>query len=150
MPEHDDDLQRLVDIDDIKRLRARYTRGIDTKDWDLVGASLAEDARFATEGGANEGRDTIVAFMTRSLTPLQTVHHVHTPEIELTGPDTASAVWAMNDYVELQRDGASVFTLRGYGHYLEDYERGADGWRIKSSTLTRLRVDVEGAFPGAS
>jgi uncharacterized protein (TIGR02246 family) len=148
MSDEDGALQRLVDIEAIKQLRARYTRAIDTKDWDLVRACLAEDARFATEGGANEGRDTIVAFVSRSLTPLRTVHHVHTPEITFDGPDAASGVWAMNDYVEMVRDGESVWTLRGYGHYLEDYARGADGWQLKSSTLTRLRVDMEGVPSG--
>ena len=40
----DDDVQRLVDIEAIKQLRGRYSRAIDTKDWDLLAASLAEDA----------------------------------------------------------------------------------------------------------
>ncbi len=34
--------------------------------------------------------------------------------------------------------------LRGYGHYHEEYVRTADGWRVKSSTVKRLRVDTEG------
>jgi hypothetical protein len=32
--------------------------------------------------------------------------------------------------------------MHGYGHYEETYERLAEGWRIKSTKLTRLRVDT--------
>ena len=33
--------------------------------------------------------------------------------------------------------------MHGYGHYHETYEKGPDGWRIKTLLLTRLRVDLE-------
>jgi len=138
----DEEIQRLLDIEAIKKLRGQYTRAIDTKDWDLYARSLAEDARLATDGGVNEGRDTIVANISQALATAQTVHHLHTPEIELTGPDSATAVWAMNDYVDFGK-----FLLRGYGHYDEEYVRTGEGWKIKSSTLRRLRVDTEGELP---
>jgi hypothetical protein len=32
--------------------------------------------------------------------------------------------------------------MHGYGHYHETYVRLADGWRIKSIRLSRLRVDA--------
>ena len=32
--------------------------------------------------------------------------------------------------------------LHGFGHYHEDYEKSERGWRIKTSLLTRLRMDV--------
>jgi hypothetical protein len=38
--------------------------------------------------------------------------------------------------------------MLGFGHYHETYEKSGDGeWRIKSSTLTRLHVDMT---PGGS
>jgi uncharacterized protein (TIGR02246 family) len=138
----DDEIRRLLDIEAIKKLRGQYTRAIDTKDWDLYGASLAEDARLSTDGGVNEGRDTIVTNISQALATAKTVHHLHTPEIAFTGPDSATATWAMNDYVDFGK-----FSLRGYGHYHEEYVRTPDGWKIRSSTLTRLRVDTEGELP---
>jgi hypothetical protein len=33
--------------------------------------------------------------------------------------------------------------MHGYGHYHETYEKVDGRWRIKTITLTRLRVDVE-------
>jgi hypothetical protein len=38
--------------------------------------------------------------------------------------------------------GGMFAALDGYGHYQETYERIAGQWKIKSSKLTRLRVDV--------
>jgi hypothetical protein len=32
--------------------------------------------------------------------------------------------------------------LDGYGHYHETYEKVGGAWRIKSSRLTRLHVDM--------
>jgi hypothetical protein len=135
----EDEVQRLADIEAIKQLRGRYSRAIDTKDWDLFGASLAEDARLSTDGGINEGRDAIVAAVSHSLANATTMHHQHTPEIEITGPNAASGTWAMNDIVRL-----GTFVLRGFGHYSEEYVRTSEGWKIKSSTLTRVHVDTEG------
>jgi hypothetical protein len=68
------------------------------------------------------------------------------PEIEVSGPETARGTWAMSDYVEWpSRDGARV-GLRGYGHYIEEYVKEADGrWRIIRSRLARLRVDPLGS-----
>ena len=38
--------------------------------------------------------------------------------------------------------------LHGYGHYHETYEKTDDEWRIASSTLTRLHMDLTGAEDG--
>ena len=132
-------------------LRSRYTRAIDTKDWDLFRDCLSEDSRLVTDGGVQEGgADTVVAGVSAALATPITVHHVHQPEIVLTGADTATGVWAMNDVVEFQRDGKTVFFIRGYGHYTDEYVRTAE--RLEDQQLhacTRLRVDTEGEYPGA-
>lgn len=138
------EIQRLVDIEAIKHLRGRYSRAIDTKDWGTFAGSLAEDARLSSEGGEHEGRDAIVAAVSGALATATTVHHQHTPEIELIGPDSATGIWAMEDVVRI-----GDFDLHGYGHYTEEYVRTPDGWKIQSSTLTRLRVDTEGEPPRA-
>jgi hypothetical protein len=83
-----------------------------------------------------------VAAVSGALAAADTVHHQHTPEIEITGPDSARGIWAMEDVVHI-----GDFVLHGFGHYTEEYERTAEGWKVKSSTLTRLRVDTEGEPP---
>ena len=34
--------------------------------------------------------------------------------------------------------------LEGYGHYHENYAKVGGSWRIASSTLTRLHMDLRG------
>lgn len=143
-----DQIQRLSDIHEITQLKARYCRYVDTKDWAAWGDLLVDDYYFDSDGGVYQGRDEVVAFVSAALGNAMTVHHVHTPEITITGPDTASAIWPMYDYVIIPGDG-SEFVLHGYGYYDEDYVRTAEGWRIQRCTEKRLRVDTEGDVPTA-
>lgn len=138
----EDEIQRLVDIEAIKHLRGRYSRAVDTKQWDVYAASLTEDAVLTADSGVNEGRDSIVAVVSGALATATTVHHQHTPEIEITGPDTATGIWAMQDVVQI-----GTFVLRGFGHYHEEYVRTPEGWKIQRSTLTRVLIETEGDVP---
>lgn len=132
-----------ADIEAIKQLKARYCRLLDTKDWAAWRELFTDDFISDTSQAGGKiicGADEFVAFLRRTLgKPSQpTVHQVHAPEIELTSPSTATGVWALNDVVRL----APGLNLQGYGHYHETYEKTDGQWRIKTSTLTRLREDV--------
>jgi hypothetical protein len=136
-----DDAAVLLEIEAIKRLKSRYCRYLDTKDWGAWRALFTDDfvSDTAQAGGkVISGADDFVAFTRKSLRSQATVHQVHAPDIELTSPTTAKGVWALEDVVRL---GPGV-NLRGYGHYTETYEKVDDQWRINTSTLTRLREDV--------
>lgn len=140
-------VRRLVAIEEIKQLKARYFRALDRKEWDEFGAVLARDAvlEVPEAGMVTEGRDAIVAAVSAALAGARTVHHGHMPEIEVTGPDTARGTWAMSDYVEWPPTGAGDRVgLQGYGHYREEYVREEGRWRITRSRLERLRVDPLG------
>lgn len=136
-----DDAAVLCEIEAIKRLKSRYCRYLDTKDWAAWRALFTDDFLSDTSGAGGKiisGADDFVAFTRKSLRSQPTVHQVHAPDIELTSPSTATGVWALEDVV---RFGPGV-NLRGYGHYTETYEKIDGEWRIKTSTLTRLRADV--------
>ncbi len=137
-------LRRLVDIEEIKQLKARYFRTLDTRDWDGFGNVFARRAVLEVPEADTTctGRDEIVAFVSGALEGARTVHHGHMPEIELTGADGARGTWAMFDYVEwpAPAPGARV-GFHGYGHYCEEYVREHGMWRIGRSRLERLRVD---------
>lgn len=142
-----DAVRELRDIEEIKRLKARYFECVDTKDWAAwADEVLAEDFQLQSDAGVHEGRDTVVAFISKRLAEGLTVHHGHMPNIMITGPNTASGVWAMADYVRLPVAGGE-YVVRGYGRYHEDYVRTDRGWRIQRSALSRLRVDVEAPPP---
>ena len=99
------DTERLVEIEAIKQLKARYQRAVDTKDWELMRSVLAEDAVSVYNSGKHsyEGRENIVAFLSdpKGLgnTDIVSMHHAHTPEIEITSDTTAIGTWYLEDFV---------------------------------------------------
>jgi len=135
-----DRVEALHDIEAIKRLRARYVRFVDTKQWREWEALLTDDFRLESDAGVYEGRDAVVAMVSGALASGSTVHHCFTPEIAITGRDTATGVWAMEDIVRIELDGTPI-AFHGYGHYHDAYVRTDEGWRFKQSVETRLRVD---------
>jgi ketosteroid isomerase-like protein len=141
MDELEAQLQEQRDIEAIKRLKAAYCRAFDTKDWDAWGDLLAEDVVLDTDGPgeAQQGRDAALA-MARASEMASVVHNVHSPEITITGPDTATAIWGMEDWVRADL-GDEQLAFHGCGHYHEEYVRTADGWKVRRSIERRLRVD---------
>lgn len=131
-------------LEDIKRLKARYFRLMDTQDWDSWAEVFARDAIMEVPEAdmVSRGRTEIVTRVREALAGARTVHHGHMPEIEILGPDTARGIWAMSDFVEWEAgvDGKRR-GLRGYGHYFEEYRREDGAWRIARCRLVRLRVD---------
>jgi hypothetical protein len=129
------------DIEAIKQLKARYFRLMDTKDWEAMRREVfAHDVVVDTSssgGGVIAGADPFVAFLREAIGDVVTVHHGHMPEIELTSATTATGIWAMEDMLRWPNG----MELHGYGHYHETYEKVDGAWRIKSTTLTRLRTD---------
>jgi len=138
----------MDDIEAIKQLKARYCRTMDLKDWPAYRRVFTDDVTMDTTesgGGVITGADEFLAFLTETLAGVVTVHHCHMPEIEVTSPGEASGVWAMEDVLRFG-DGTEV---HGYGHYHETYRNDGTGWRIASSRLTRLRMDITPAAPTA-
>ena len=149
-----DDPGRWADVYEIQKLKARYFRFMDTKQWERFGELFTEDLEFFITGdplqGPDEptfaGRQALVGYLAASHPGKVTVHQGHMPEIEFTGEDTATGVWAMFDWVDDPGRGGA---WQGFGHYHERYVRGPDRrWRISEVRLTRLRVDrVEPRLP---
>jgi hypothetical protein len=142
---HVGDLQRLLDIEAIKQLKARYFALMDLKHWAEWRALFCDDARFAgTLQPPDASPDDFVDGVRVFLTGVLSVHQGHMPLIEHTGPDTARGLWAMYDWLEFPPEHPSHLGVPhrvGYGHYEERYRREPDGWRISYLCLTRLRVD---------
>ena len=145
-----DDLQRLVAIEAIKQLKARYQRAVDTKDWELMASVLAPDARSVYSDGkyAFEGRDAIVKFLTDGLgsAEVQSMHHAHTPEIEITSDTTAKGIWYLEDFVISARpsEGAPHGTvLHGTGIYHDDYVKIDGTWLILETGYERIFEDIQ-------
>jgi uncharacterized protein (TIGR02246 family) len=131
----------LVALEEIKRLKYRYLRCIDTKDWDGLADVLTPDA-VADYGTPTygrplklTGRDAIVEFMRDKLGPgLVTTHFATQPEIDVDG-DTSTGTWAFEDTV-ISTEHRLV--IAGAAFYEDRYLRGDDGrWRIAHTGYER-------------
>jgi hypothetical protein len=136
-----DPVERLLAIEDIKRLKAAYCRYLDTKHWDRFASCFTQDGVFDHGGGhsAARGPAEITGFVSQAVNDVQLVHHALMPEIEVTSPTTATATWALDDML-LWPDGRR--SLHAYGHYHETYEKVEGRWKIKLSRVSQLRVDT--------
>lgn len=143
-----DAVEKLLALEDLKSLKARYFRCVDTKDWNGFEAVFAPDAQFDISDdvpgciitGAAKIRETASV----PLTGCVSVHHGHCPEITLTSDNTATGIWPMEDMLRWEDGSAApIRGLHGYGHYHETYERIGGRWVIKTLKLKRLRVDIE-------
>jgi hypothetical protein len=147
-----DDLATLLAVEDIKKLKARYFRHLDAKDWASFETLFAPDAVMDMTGETGDpasvivGAAAIAAFVGGSVEGVVTVHHGHMPEIDVTSPTTAAGVWAMEDLLRWEGDNPlGLRSLHGFGHYHETYRCEGGRWLIASLTLTRLRRDIETA-----
>lgn len=152
-----DALQRLLAIEEIGQLKARYWRCMDTRDWDGLERVFAPDAVFdlrevdsvrhpltgewnppySGEEAVHRGHAAVLKMIRDAVTPLVTVHHGHMGEIEITSDTTARAIWAMEDLIHSAPGEAKVF-MHGFGHYHDTYIRLDHGWAIQTTRITRL------------
>ena len=146
-----DPVSRLEAVEEIKGLKARYFRCLDSKDWEGFAAVFAPDAVMdmaEAAGGdplpdaTSRGPGDIAAYVRRSVEGMVTVHHGHMPEITVTGDTTAEGIWVMEDLLRWPGPDGTTGGLHGFGHYHETYEKVGGRWLITSIRLTRLRVDM--------
>jgi hypothetical protein len=142
------ELRHFRDVEEIADLKARYCRFVDTQDWEGFATLLTEDYRIDNGTSRVEGRDAAVAMVSGGLAGGSSVHHVFNPEIVVTGPDSATAIWPMEDWAYLSIGGQRR-AFHGFGHYHEQYARTGDGWRIAGTTISRLRMDEIDPEPAA-
>ena len=144
-------------MEDIRQVKARYFRLVDTRDWDGFAEVFTQDVvldRTCSGSIRNPwtgawsppisdepvlvcGLDAVLARIRMAVADLATVHHGHMPEITFEDDDTARGIWAMADEL---RDRQGRLVLAGRGHYHERYRRTPEGWRIAAFRITRLAL----------
>ena len=150
------DVERVSAIERIRQLKARYFRGVDCCDGELVKAVLAVDCVLNYMGCCTDpksGRDFIPAMNVilrgrhswhsdgLSSIGIVSVHQGHNFEIEFTSDTAAKGIWSMTDRLFFP-PGGEFSLMTGYGHYHETYEKVGDDWKIKTTHITRIRVEV--------
>ncbi|MCV7148524.1 nuclear transport factor 2 family protein [Mycobacterium riyadhense] len=127
------------DVEAIKRVKYRYLRALDTKQWDDFANTLTEDVRGDYGPSIGEelhftNRTDLVDYMRSALGPaILTEHRVTHPEISVTG-DTATGSWYLQDRV-IAAD--FDFMLIGAAFYRDQYRRTDDGWKISATGYDR-------------
>ena len=139
----------LHEIEAIKRLKYKYFRCLDRKDWSGMRECFVPDATSSYGDGkyAYDGRDAIMEFLESSLgrPTILTVHQGHHPEIDLTGDTTATGVWSLEDRViDLQHK----ITIRGAGFYRDEYVKVDGEWKLKSTGYERIFEEMEARGDG--
>jgi SnoaL-like domain len=157
-----DALEKLIAVEEIRQLKARYYRCMDTKDWEGLAKVFAPDAVFdlrevnsvrhpltgvwdppyGGEEAVYRGHAAVLKMIYDAVHHLITVHHGHMSEIEIISPDTARAVWAMEDKIR-NAPGETHLRMHGTGHYHDTYVKLASGWAIQTTKITRLMLDRE-------
>lgn len=148
--------ERLSAIEDIRRLKAQYWRGVDTSDGDLVRAILAEDCELDYRGCCTDpasgvdhmptmnvvlrGRASWVADAFRNA-GIVSVHQGHHHEINVQDPARASGIWAFTDRFFMP-EGAPFARLTGHGFYHDTYARAGGAWLLQTTRIVRLQVGV--------
>jgi hypothetical protein len=149
-------VDRLVAIEEIHQLKARYFRCVDTRDWDCWRAVFAPD--FAYRNSPVRGPEGAIQVVQQVGTydRVKTVHHGHMPEIEILSPTTARGIWAA-DYMhyyplgqpykatgkEVAAPGKGNHT---WAYYHETYVKLDGKWKIQSLEQKHLRVDDTGGI----
>ena len=143
----------MLDIEEIKQLKARYFRLMDMRDWAAFRDIFTEDALFDVRGALEEkpdvsglepitGADAITAYVRAGIDPIASAHYGHMPEIEILSDDHARGIWALADILRTPT-GEPFRLFRGYGHYHEEYRKVGADWRIARLTITRLMVEMQ-------
>jgi SnoaL-like domain len=133
----------LVEIELIKRLKYRYLRCLDQKLWDEMEGCFLPDATARYGGGLYEldGREAIMGFLRESMgaNTMLSSHRCHHPEIDLTGPDSATGVWALEDTVVLTDVGVNV---QGAAFYTDNYAKRDGSWLIAHTGYRRTYEEL--------
>jgi hypothetical protein len=160
-------LEKLIAIEAIKNVKARYWYYMDTKNWAELEKVFTRDAIWdarherdfalgvpreplppvqeaiaAGDPTVTVGAHEVVEFMRSNVEHWVTFHVGGAPIIDVLDADNATAIWPIYDYL----DPGSPF--RGYAHYYESYRRENGEWLISSILLTRLLG--EGDYPSDS
>jgi hypothetical protein len=147
-----DNLEKLLAIENIKQLKARYFRLMDTREFEAMTQVFCRDAVFdCTEGfravpvgstwqgelGPTKcGREEIIRWISESFAETTSTHHGHCHEVIIGSESDAQGIVAMEDYIRtLDRQ---TLLVHGAGHYHETYRVEDGAWRIARTKLTRL------------
>ena len=142
-------LQQLSDFEDIRTLKHRYFRGIDTADETLLRTLFTDDVYVEYRGGEYlvklEGLEPMIDFLLTSFnSDSLAMHQGSMPEITLTGENDAEGIWYLEDlFVSFERQDYTI----GTAIYRDRYVRVDGAWKIARAEYDRIMEIVEPLDP---
>ena len=136
-------ISRLEDIEAIRCLQSKYQRCLDTRDFEGLAECFAPDAVSSYDGGnmSYTGRDAIIGYLRSVMTRhLPSAHLIHGGEIDVTGPESATAKWYLEDHLLHRR---FLVKLNGAAIYDVSYTKAGGRWQIQSIGYTRCYQYIE-------
>lgn len=133
-------LQKLEDIEEIRNVKHKYFRAIDTADLELLRSILSEDFSADYKGGEYhweiKGKATFVDEISKSFNSESVgCHNGHHPEITILSPTKAEGLWYLTDYyLNLRTRRITI----GSALYKDTYEKVKGQWLIKEATYERI------------
>lgn len=152
-------VEKLLAIEEIKSLKARYFRLLHARNWTQWGDLFTRTGEFSFDDGDSGTQETSSEFVKavrRLMDKTPHIHDAHMPEIEVTEPNRATGIWPISESLDYRNR-----CVQGHGEYVEEYEKGSDGtWKIRKLKLIRhrnitlitdsfdtLRTPVKNPFP---
>ena len=125
------DLQTLSDRLEIEDLLTRYTRAIDSGEWDRLDTVFTADAAidYTSTGGIAGGYPEVKEWLAENLPMFPRRQHLlGQVEVALEGDAAAVTAYFLNPMVLPQPDGTELLWEFG-GLYHHELVRTGDGWR---------------------
>jgi SnoaL-like domain len=138
-------VQNLLDIEQIKKLKHRYFRCFDTADLAGLAEIFHPDVTLDVNGGIYkfriEGRDKYLDLVREGAhAEMIMQHNGHHPEIEMLSPTEATGIWYLQDSVwEFRRK----MHITGAAIYRDRYLKVNGTWFIKDIGFERIHEIVE-------
>ena len=133
-------LRQLSDLEDIRTLKHRYFRCIDTANLNELRELFTDDVQVDYRGGGYrvqlQGREQMLEFLANSFNADSLArHHGHMPEIRFTGDDSAEGTWYLEDlFISLARRDCTW----GTALYRDRYVRMGEVWKIAKTEYDRV------------
>jgi hypothetical protein len=126
------DLHEISDRLEIEDLLIRYTRAIDSGDWDRLDSVFTADAEidYTATGGIAASYPEVKAWLAEML-PIfpRRMHSLAQVDSQVDGDTATVAAYFHNPMVLAQADGEALVELGGIYHH--DLVRTPDGWRSR-------------------
>ena len=134
-------VQALSDMREIIDVMNRYTTALDTKDWEMLEATMTPDgqADFGNLAGVGvlESPQALVDACRGALQDLRATQHLQgNYVVEVTGDTAKASCYLQASHFAEDLPGGNEFVV--WAKYHDDFVRTENGWRIKYRSLETI------------